>query len=259
MLAALPVFSVQPAHADRGRRLRRQLHRDRLPGRRGFQWTFNGSPILRGIPRARPGPWPWGPVTPLNAGTYAVIATGAGGSKTSTAAVLNVTAAAGTPTLPIIPSGVFTITAFGAVGDGATDNTAAIQATIAAALAAGGGTVEVPAAAHAFLSGPLTFGSAISLQVDAGATLQALPFGTYPNASNNPAVFIPFKNSSNVQIVGGGTIDGNGAAWWAAFNASSTTARPDLIKLSKLHQRPRGRRHPVRTRRSSTWCPPAPT
>ena len=159
-------------------------------------------------------------------------ATNAGGTLASSAAILNVTAAPGTPTLPVIPSGVFKVTAFGAVGDGATDNTATIQATINAAIAAGGGTVEVPPAAQPYLSGPLTFGSSISLQVDAGATLQALPFGTYPDVSNAPAVFIAFKNASNVQVVGGGTIDGNGAAWWAAFNGNSSTERPQMIKFS---------------------------
>src|SRR6185436_6351130 len=40
---------------------------------------------------------------------------------------------------------VFDVTQYGALGDGATDATAAIQAAAAAAAAAGGGTVFIPA------------------------------------------------------------------------------------------------------------------
>ncbi len=48
--------------------------------------------------------------------------------------------------LPVIPGAAFNITEFGAVGDGKTLDTAAIQKTIDAAARAGGGTVLVPAA-----------------------------------------------------------------------------------------------------------------
>ena len=51
------------------------------------------------------------------------------------------------PVLPVIPNAVFNVTAYGATGDGTTDNTTAIQNTIRAAQTAGGGTVEIPAAA----------------------------------------------------------------------------------------------------------------
>ncbi|HSV15757.1 MAG TPA: glycosyl hydrolase family 28-related protein, partial [Tepidisphaeraceae bacterium] len=80
--------------------------------------------------------------------------------------------------LPNIPNRTFNITNYGAVADGVTDNTAAIQSAINAAVAAGGGKVEVPAAAKPFESGPLTLKNYINLQVDAGATLQMLPYGT---------------------------------------------------------------------------------
>lgn len=50
-----------------------------------------------------------------------------------------------TPALPSIPNKTFSITAYGAVGDNATDNTAAIQNAINAAKNAGGGKVIVPA------------------------------------------------------------------------------------------------------------------
>src|SRR5882724_914160 len=106
------------------------------------------------------------------------------------------------PPLPVIPAGTFNVTSFGAVGDGATDNTAAIQAAIAAAVASAnlGGTVEIPAGN--FLSGPITLASNINLQVDEGAELQALPMGTYPDVGNNPKHFITVKNATNVEVSG---------------------------------------------------------
>ena len=50
----------------------------------------------------------------------------------------------GAPQLPTIPAAVFSIATFGAVGDGRTDNTTAIQTAINTAQTAGGGTVEGP-------------------------------------------------------------------------------------------------------------------
>src|SRR5580698_11425377 len=82
------------------------------------------------------------------------------------------------PAMPVIPTAVFNVTGFGAVGDGVTDNTIAIQNTINACNAAGGGTVEIPAGT--FLSGPITLTNSMNLQVDAGGLLQMLPLYTYP-------------------------------------------------------------------------------
>src|SRR5580658_10473916 len=102
------------------------------------------------------------------------------------------------PVLPAINTNniiVITNAPYNAVGDGVTTNTAAIQAAINAAALGGttnglkGGTVEIPAAASAYLSGPLTMANCVNLQIDGGAELQMLPYGGYPGGAS-PTDFI---------------------------------------------------------------------
>ena len=62
---------------------------------------------------------------------------------------------------------------FGAKGDGATKDTAAIQGAIDACAAKGGGTVRLTAGTY--LSAPIVLKSNITLQLDKGATLLGSP------------------------------------------------------------------------------------
>jgi polygalacturonase len=118
---------------------------------------------------------------------------------------------AGTPALPIIPAYLTNVAQapYNAVGDDSTDNTVPIQSAINDVNSHGGGTVEIPGPG-VYLSGPLTMKNKINLQIDAGATLRMLPYGTWPGTTP----LLTFSSVGNVEISGSGGIDGQGAAWW---------------------------------------------
>ena len=148
--------------------------------------------------------------------------------------VLQATRAWGTPTLPTIPAGTFNVTNYGAIGDGVTISTIGISNAIVAASAAGGGTVEIPAAAGAYLCGPLLYRSSVNLQIDGGATLKMLPYGQWPGGTSPPD-FIVGSNLHDVEISGSGTLDGSAtiSGWWTI---SSTSSRPYMISLSSCQR-----------------------
>ena len=147
-----------------------------------------------------------------------------------------VTFASGTlaenPPLPVIPTNTFDVTHYGAVGDGKTMDTEAIQKTISAATSAGGGIVLIPDGK--FLTGPFTLASSINLRLASGATLLIRDDLTnYPVAKGRYQDCISASDAHDVEISGEGTIDGQGQPWWTAFRADrSMTHRPYMIRLS---------------------------
>jgi len=134
--------------------------------------------------------------------------------------------------LPTIPHATFNVTNYGAVGDGKTMNTSAIQKTIDTASAGGGGTVLIPAGK--FLTGPFTLASSINLHLVKNATiLISDDLANYPSAKGRYQDSITAGGAQDLEISGEGTIDGQGNAWWTAFRADkSMTHRPNMIKLS---------------------------
>jgi len=121
-------------------------------------------------------------------------------------------ATVGRPWLHIeIPDATYSVRDYGAVGDGKTNDTAAIQKTIDTCASAGGGTVSFPGT-YTYLIAAIHFsGSKINLDIATGATLLV---------SNDKAKWpgtldvITAKNYNSLTITGGGTIDGQGASWW---------------------------------------------
>ena len=117
-------------------------------------------------------------------------------------------------------NGVFNIVAFGAVPDGKTDNTAAIQKAIDTCAKAGGGTVRV--AGGPFMTYTLSLRSNIRLEIEAGASLDGGPDPSlYPEFEPCPqwrVEYSPRRNKramlygvglKNITICGRGTINGH--------------------------------------------------
>ena len=122
-------------------------------------------------------------------------------------------------------AGIYDVRAFGAKGDGKTLDTTAINKTIDAAAAAGGGTVRFPAGSY--LSFSIHLKSNITLYLDQGTTIVAADpmtdHGTYdPPETNQWDQYQDFGHShfhnsliwgealANVSIVGPGLIWGKG-------------------------------------------------
>lgn len=116
---------------------------------------------------------------------------------------------------------LFDVTRYGALGDGKTLNTAAIQAAIDACAANGGGVVSFPPGKY--LTGTVYLKSGVHLRVGQGATvLGSTNLADYPvnyckyvSRSDEYTVraLIWGEGLEDVGITGTGTIDGQGAAF----------------------------------------------
>lgn len=113
---------------------------------------------------------------------------------------------------------------FGALGDGSTLDTAAIQHAVNDCAACGGGTVYFPAGVY--LSGTLHLKSNITLNISASATLLGSPrkedyneavdcnSSTCGEHNIGSGYFLVAENIENFAITGQGKIDGSGPAFW---------------------------------------------
>ncbi len=145
-----------------------------------------------------------------------------------------------------LAAATFNVRDFGAMGDGKTLDTAAIQKALDACKPSGG-TVVFPAGNY--LSQPLTLRAKTIFQLDAGATLFACTnqsdFMKTPGdwlKAKSSGEFVPFiggKDLTDVTFTGGGVIDGNGFVWWPEAEKARqikpgyTLPRPNLIVIER--------------------------
>ncbi|MES2657634.1 MAG: glycosyl hydrolase family 28 protein [Verrucomicrobiota bacterium] len=118
----------------------------------------------------------------------------------------------------------FPISEFGAVADGKTINTAAIQKAIDQAAIDGGGVVEIPAGT--FRSGSIFLKKGVELHLAENAVLLgSTDIEDYPKRDTRiEGHFEPWRMAlvnaqemDHVRIGGKGVIDGNGITFWAKF------------------------------------------
>jgi polygalacturonase len=128
------------------------------------------------------------------------------------------------PSFVQIPEQLFNVSDYGAIADGLTLATEAIQKAIDAAAEAGGGKVIFQTGTY--LSGALFVKSNVNLHLDEGVVIQAIQNNDhYPRLPTRiagiemewPAALINVYDQKNVRITGKGVIDGNGKYWWDKF------------------------------------------
>jgi polygalacturonase len=116
-------------------------------------------------------------------------------------------AAVGLCSLARAAQGTFDVRQYGAKGDGRTLDTVAIQSSINAAHAAGGGIVLLPRGVY--LTGSLHLKSHVDLRIEAGATLLGSTSRSDYQKGRWYALLIA-DNQEDIAISGSGTIDGQG-------------------------------------------------
>jgi len=124
----------------------------------------------------------------------------------------------------------------GAVGDGLTVNTKAIQSVIDQCAKAGGGTVIVPKGE--FVSGALFLKPGVNLELAEGAVLlvstNIADFPTLPNVrfeghfAEHATSLLNVDHCDHFRLTGPGMLDGNGEAYW---NAKLPLGRPRLTEI----------------------------
>ncbi|WP_085537051.1 glycoside hydrolase family 28 protein [Massilibacteroides vaginae] len=133
---------------------------------------------------------------------------------------------------PQFPDRTLSITSTGAVGDGLTDNTDAINQAIKQIAELGGGKVVIPAGVWS--TGPIRLLSNVNLHAEVNAIIVFNPDHTlYPiietsfeglntRRSTSP---IYAKNEQNIAITGEGVFDGSGDAWRFVKKEKLTTSQ----------------------------------
>ena len=129
----------------------------------------------------------------------------------------------------------FVVSDHGAVGDGKTVNTAAIQGAIERCAASGGGLIVIPKGT--FVSGSLFFKQGVSLCVEPGGVLKGSQnTNDYPWINTRiaglemkwPAALINADGVAGFEISGPGTLDGAGERWWREYWQTREQEKDDI-------------------------------
>jgi polygalacturonase len=151
---------------------------------------------------------------------------------------------------------VYNVRDFGAAGDGATLDTAALNRAIDTCTKAGGGTVVLPPGRY--LTGTVQLKSHVTFEIQAGATLLGSENpDDYPatrsawgDDTEMMAPLIYAVDAENITLTGRGTIDGQGAIWWKRVRLNDPRKFPpgpqtdeERAEAAKLR---RGRPHLIR-------------
>ncbi len=139
------------------------------------------------------------------------------------------------------PTKRYVITEFGAVGDGQTLNTKAIQTAIDKCTADGGGVLVVPKGT--FLTGSIFFKQGVDLFLEKDGIIKGtVNPDDYPQIDTRwegeervwTAALLNFFDMNNMRLSGEGTIDGSGDKWMQRYPRGSRelkTGRPRLIAI----------------------------
>ena len=161
----------------------------------------------------------------------------------------------------------FVITSFGAVGDGKTSNTPAIQSLIDKVAKEGGGTLVVPAGT--FLTGALFFKQGVNLFIEKNGTLKgSVEQNDYPQVKTRwegierewTSALLNFTDMNRVDVSGDDTVDGSGDLWLqrsgfgrgrGAPPQGPRLGRPRMICFQNCT---RVRISRLRLRQEAVWC-----
>jgi len=142
---------------------------------------------------------------------------------------------------PGIPGRELKVTDHGAVPDGKTPATAAIQQTLDAVRDAGGGRVVIPEGR--FLSGPIELWSKTELHLAKGAVLvMSDEESDFPAGPKGRPAFITASKAQDIRLSGEGTIAGQGERWWKVFldekarGVKDAPRRPQLIAIHRCER-----------------------
>lgn len=126
---------------------------------------------------------------------------------------------------------VYDVKDFGALGNGITDDTKAIQTAIDQCTSAGGGRVLL-SRQSTYLTGPIELKSNVELHIEATATLLCNPderlyhLSAFGENEGEGMLWLYANGADNLSITGQGTIHGNGIRFMADESVDSYNLKP---------------------------------